>query len=310
MSVKPEPETNATLINSASIVAAIDVADQKINAKLGYQSNSLAGWYSTLTKTGSVEVGWRECCGSTHITMIIRREWVKVTKKMERAGMRLLVERVKHGNAYATNNGGFWQSEIFKLSPGVNPKPETTMTLSERIDSLETRKAVLEKKLGIADPMATHFPLGAGCGNAGTRKKQYAAADRLIDDSVELQKVKTDLAFFIARQKAVEAGECYENGQRCATAPSRVKAQNLSDLYGDYLRATCPPGTKVELMCNGSTHTVKRIGKKAVHLEGGDADDPWEFFDIRPLRPDGTNMTPPDLAQAIKAWKATQPVAA
>ena len=98
-----------------SVLSAIEAADAKINAKLGYPSNTLAAWWTTLTKTGSVEVGWRECCGSTHMTAKHRAEWLKIVKKLERAGVRLLVERVKHKNGYATNNGGFWNSEIFRL---------------------------------------------------------------------------------------------------------------------------------------------------------------------------------------------------
>lgn len=108
-----------------SVLSAIEAADAKINAKLGYTSNTLAGWWATLTKTGSVEVGWRECCGATHMTAKHRAEWLKIVKKLERAGVRLLVERVKHKNGYATNNGGFWNSEIFRL-PNVKdqPRPE------------------------------------------------------------------------------------------------------------------------------------------------------------------------------------------
>ncbi len=98
-----------------SVLSAIEAADAKINAGLGYTSNTLAGWWATLTKTGSVEVGWRECCGTTHMTAKHRAEWLKIVKKLEKGGVRLLVERVKHKNGYATNNGGFWNSEIFRL---------------------------------------------------------------------------------------------------------------------------------------------------------------------------------------------------
>lgn len=93
----------------------ISKADAKLNSKIGYSSNQLADWFATLMKTGSVEVGWRESCGSTDMTTHIRREWIQIVKKLERVGVQLRVERVKHNNSWATKNGGFWNSEIFTV---------------------------------------------------------------------------------------------------------------------------------------------------------------------------------------------------
>lgn len=90
-------------------------ADAKLNAALGYNSNELAYWYGTLLKTGSVEVGWRECCGTRHSTAKARAEWLNIVKKLSRTGTKFDVQRVKHKNRYATINGGFWNSEIFTI---------------------------------------------------------------------------------------------------------------------------------------------------------------------------------------------------
>ncbi len=93
--------------------------DAKLNAIQGYAANSLQGWLSTLLTRGWVEVGCRESCSSTHITMKIWREWVRVVARLKRDGWAVSEEAVKHGNAYAGNNGGFWNSTIFSVSGGA-----------------------------------------------------------------------------------------------------------------------------------------------------------------------------------------------
>ena len=178
------------------------------------------------------------------------------------------------------------------------------MTLDQRIASLEARKRKLESELGRPDPMATYFPLGAGCGNASGRKKQYEAAGRLIDKASELKQVSAHLEFFVVRKKRVDDGECYENGQPRANSPTRLKTRDLSDEYGEFLRATMPTGTRVELVCNGSITTIDRVGKRAVWTVGCDKDEPWEFFDIRPLNADGSIMTTEQFKTAIRTWRA------
>jgi len=75
----------------------------------------LAGFINTLVKTGRVEVGWRECCGKTDSTMYQHREWVKIVSMLRKDGVVVNEEQVKHKNAYATNNGGFWNSIIYSV---------------------------------------------------------------------------------------------------------------------------------------------------------------------------------------------------
>ena len=99
-----------------TIAQTIADADAKLNKKQGYSANCISGFYDTLQKTGCVEVGWRECCGTRHITATIRAEWVKIVKAIKQSGTSISVEPVKHKNGYATNNGGFWNSEIFRIN--------------------------------------------------------------------------------------------------------------------------------------------------------------------------------------------------
>lgn len=104
-----------------TISAFIAKADARINARFGYQSDTLARWYELLCRQGEVEVGWRQCCGTRSVTAYAYQEWCRVVKRVERAkGIKVAVERVKHKNAYASNNGGFWNSEIFRLPISIN----------------------------------------------------------------------------------------------------------------------------------------------------------------------------------------------
>jgi len=93
----------------------IHSADQKLNVLVGYNANNLTTSFNILFKYGSVELGYRSQCGATHSTMKTYREFCKILKLLKKDGFNFEEENVKHGNAYATNNGGFWNSTIFKL---------------------------------------------------------------------------------------------------------------------------------------------------------------------------------------------------
>lgn len=93
----------------------IKLADKKSNEYAGYEANSISKYVEDLISLNPVEVGYRAQCGSTHGTQKTYREFIKVIQALEKEGFEISQERVKHKNAYATNNGGFWQSIIFKL---------------------------------------------------------------------------------------------------------------------------------------------------------------------------------------------------
>lgn len=100
---------------SDKIKNKIHSADQKLNVLVGYNANNIENNFNTLFKYGYVEVGYRSSCGSTHPTMKTYREFYKILKILIKEGLEVSEENVTHGNAYATNNGGFWNSTIFKL---------------------------------------------------------------------------------------------------------------------------------------------------------------------------------------------------
>jgi hypothetical protein len=107
---------------SEKTAAFVKAQDEKLNAVVGYVSNPLAGWLKVIELKGSVEVGWRECCGCRDNTAKERAAWVKLVARLVADGNEFAIERIKHGNGYATMKGGFWQSERFTLrvpSPGI-----------------------------------------------------------------------------------------------------------------------------------------------------------------------------------------------
>lgn len=90
-------------------------ADERLNKRAGYSANPCGGHLATLLEFGKVEVGWRESCGSTDYTMHVYREWAKVLKALRASGAVISEEPMKHGNAWATKGGGFWNSIVYRL---------------------------------------------------------------------------------------------------------------------------------------------------------------------------------------------------
>lgn len=103
------------MITSEKTKLFIQKQDANLNKKSGWEENVLAFNLNILQLKGSVEVGWRESCGSTDKTMKEHEAWVKVIKKLVADGNKISEERVKHNNRYAGCNGGFWCSIIYKL---------------------------------------------------------------------------------------------------------------------------------------------------------------------------------------------------
>lgn len=93
----------------------IQKLNEKANGLAGYNSNDISRNAGELLTSGSVEVGYRSCCGTTDKTHKVYKEWLKVLKALKKDGLEITEENQKHKNAYATNNGGFWNSTIFRI---------------------------------------------------------------------------------------------------------------------------------------------------------------------------------------------------
>jgi hypothetical protein len=79
------------------------------------KNTSLTDEAQALLSGKAVEVGYRATCGSTHKTMKDYEVFKKFIKALKAQGLEVSEMPVKHGNAYATNNGGFWNSYIFEI---------------------------------------------------------------------------------------------------------------------------------------------------------------------------------------------------
>ena len=79
------------------------------------KNTNLADEAQALLNGKPVEVGYRATCGSTHKTMKDYDVFKKFIKALKAQDEEVSERLVKHGNAYATNNGGFWNSYIFEI---------------------------------------------------------------------------------------------------------------------------------------------------------------------------------------------------
>ena len=102
--------------------AMAEKSDAALSKRFGYESKNISGFLHSLVTHGRVEVGYRQACGKTDPTQHIYREWAKLLKTADKNGLRIAVEPVKHGNAYATSKGGFWTSAIYTLALTPNAK--------------------------------------------------------------------------------------------------------------------------------------------------------------------------------------------
>lgn len=101
---------------SQTLQAKIQHADVKCNEIAGYSANNIQCYIDKLLRDQKVEVGYRGMCGATHSTQKVFREWVKIVKALRKEGYNITEENVTHKNAYATNNGGFYNSIIYSIS--------------------------------------------------------------------------------------------------------------------------------------------------------------------------------------------------
>ena len=91
--------------------------NDKVNVILGYKANYILGHINSINKNGKCIVGYRACCGTMHATQKAFQYWQKSIKEFKKQGINLSTENLKVGNAYATNNGGFWNDVNYYLIP-------------------------------------------------------------------------------------------------------------------------------------------------------------------------------------------------
>ena len=70
---------------------------------------------SQLINGESVEIGYRSSCGCKDQTLKDFEIFNNLLKALKSQGVTIEQNLVEHKNAYASNNGGFWNSYIFKI---------------------------------------------------------------------------------------------------------------------------------------------------------------------------------------------------
>lgn len=96
--------------------ALAEACDARLNKGGPNTCRMVRSHAKTLLHVGRVEVGYRQACGTTDTTAHIHREWLKWLKAARKAGLTINEEALRHGNAWATMQGGFWHSSIYMLA--------------------------------------------------------------------------------------------------------------------------------------------------------------------------------------------------
>ena len=114
---KPHIETDggpAAIPDSAiELCKKLDEAEAR---KAGFCVSATLDLLVLLFDGKMVEVGWRECCGTTDPSVRRHKNWIKVVRHVRKLGYQVQEEKQKHGNSWATKAGGFWSSVIYTLA--------------------------------------------------------------------------------------------------------------------------------------------------------------------------------------------------
>jgi hypothetical protein len=142
MHQRPMPAQGPVDVNVWRLRVMADKSDAALSKRAGYEKTDIRTALHSLITHGRVEVGYRRACGKTDQTHHMYREWAKLLKAAEESGMRIAVEPVKHGNAYATSKGGFWSSAIYTLpkTPNAGAEPREASASGNLLGRSQERK--------------------------------------------------------------------------------------------------------------------------------------------------------------------------
>lgn len=104
----------------------IDTRDRRAALVAGYKTAPHAEHFGRLLAGDVVRVGGRASCGGkVDPTWLQFKAWNEIVKKAGTLGYAISVEPVKHGNAWATKAGGFWDENLYRLvnAPATGEQP-------------------------------------------------------------------------------------------------------------------------------------------------------------------------------------------
>ena len=96
--------------------AYIATRDRRIAKDRPWDRAILSNHMAELLRNGVVKVGGRASCGGkVDPTWIEFGLWNEIVRKARTLGMEIEESDMRHGNGWATKNGGFWDEREYRL---------------------------------------------------------------------------------------------------------------------------------------------------------------------------------------------------
>jgi hypothetical protein len=111
------------LASHPKLTSFIATRDRRIAKKQPWSPTPLRDLFTEMLKNGCVKVGGRATCGiSVDPTWTIFTSWGEVVRKARAEGFAIAEASIKHGNAWATKAGGFWNESEYTLASVTQPE--------------------------------------------------------------------------------------------------------------------------------------------------------------------------------------------
>jgi len=99
-----------------NIDKAITAADARLNKISSIYKTEVRDLVQELVGKGVVTTGYRTSCGRADNTLKRHREFVKVLGMLKKQGFHITEKSFTEKNAYASINGGFWNTKIYTIT--------------------------------------------------------------------------------------------------------------------------------------------------------------------------------------------------
>jgi hypothetical protein len=101
----------------ARLLSFIATRDRRIAKSQPWSPTPIADNFRELLDRGEVVVGGRTTCGKhTDASWEVYTLWNEVVCKARKLGIHIQAEGIKHGNAWATKAGGFWDEKRYTFA--------------------------------------------------------------------------------------------------------------------------------------------------------------------------------------------------
>jgi len=109
-------KTVDAMVVNPRLLGFIATRDKRIAKDRPWSPTPLIDAFAELVAKGVVTMGGRVTCGGApDPTWKVLQAWKEVVRKARTFGYEIVEEPVKHGNAWATKAGGFWNESKYHL---------------------------------------------------------------------------------------------------------------------------------------------------------------------------------------------------